>query len=95
MKFFRREAIHFVHAEDHVRYKYIERSLGLNHDEKLEINANKLGATQFEEYALVHPDVPRICFIQVQVFNQTFGMVITILVQYIEFGKKNVCCIIY
>ena len=45
MKFFRREAIHFVHAEDHVRYKYIERSLGLNHDEKLEINANKLGAT--------------------------------------------------
>ena len=57
MKFFRREAIPCVNAEDHVRYKYVERSLGLNHDEELEVNANILEVTKFREYALVHPHV--------------------------------------
>jgi hypothetical protein len=57
MEFFTREAIPFVNAEDHVRYKDVERSLGLNHDEELEVNASIFGATDFEEYALVHPDV--------------------------------------
>ena len=42
MKFFRREAILFVNADDHVRYKYVERSLELNHDEELEVNASIL-----------------------------------------------------
>jgi hypothetical protein len=57
MKFFRREVIPSVNAEDRVRYKYVEQNLGLNHDEELEVNASILGATEFGEYALVHPDV--------------------------------------
>ena len=55
--FFRHEAIHCVNAEDHIIYKYIERSLGLNHDEDLQVNANILRATKYGEYALVHPNV--------------------------------------
>jgi hypothetical protein len=58
----RREVIPCVNAEDRVRYKYVERSLGLNHDEKLEINASILGASEFGEYALVHPDVRKKMF---------------------------------
>ena len=57
MKSFRREAIPFVHVEYHLTYKYIERSLALNHDEELEIIVSILGAIDFGEYALVHPDV--------------------------------------
>ena len=48
--------------QDYVKYKYVERSLGLNHDEELEVNASILGATEFEEYALVHPDVRKNMF---------------------------------
>ena len=59
MKFLRCEAILFVHAEYHVRYKYIEQSLGLNHDEELEINVSILRAIEFGEYALVHPNVTK------------------------------------
>ena len=33
MKFFRCKTIHFVNAEDHVKYKYVQRSIGINHDE--------------------------------------------------------------
>ena len=62
-RFFRREAIRSVNVEDHVRYKYIERSLGLNLDGEFQVNASILGATKFGEYALVHPDVQKICFI--------------------------------
>ena len=47
---------------DHVRYKYIERSLGLNHDEELQINASILRATKFGEYAVVHQDVRKYIF---------------------------------
>ena len=57
MKFLRREAIPSVNAEDRVRYKYVERSLGLNHNEALEVNASIFGATKFGDFALVHPDV--------------------------------------
>ena len=35
MKFLRCEAIRSVNANDHVKYKYVERNLGLNHDEEL------------------------------------------------------------
>ena len=46
MKIFRRKAIHYVNAEDHVRYyKYVEQSLKLFYDEKFEVNASILGAT--------------------------------------------------
>ena len=62
-KKFRREVIHYVNVEDQVTYKCIEWSLGLNHDEELQINASILGATKFGEYALVHPYVQKICFI--------------------------------
>ena len=55
MKFFRREAIPSVSAEDRVRYKYVEWSLVLNHDEELEVKASIFGATKFGEYALVYP----------------------------------------
>ena len=53
-----------IHAyiQDLVKYKYVERSFGLNHDEELEVNASILGATEFEEYALVHPDVRKNMF---------------------------------
>ena len=40
MKFFRREAIPSVHAELHIRYKYMEHNLGLNYDEELEIKCS-------------------------------------------------------
>ena len=63
MKFLRREAIPSVNVEDHVKYKYVEQSLGLNHDEELQVNASILGATEFAEYALVHPNVRKICFL--------------------------------
>ena len=62
MKFFRREVILSVHAKNHVRYKYIERSIGLNHDEELEINASILEASKFDDYALVHLDIPKNMF---------------------------------
>ena len=62
MKFFGRDAIPFINVEDHVKYKYVKQSLGLNHDEELEVNASILGATEFEEYALVHPDVRKNMF---------------------------------
>ena len=78
MKFFRRQAIPSKNAEDHVKYKYVEQSLGLNHDEELQVNASILGATEFAEYALVHPNVRKICFLQVYV--QILWMVKTILV---------------
>ena len=51
-----------MNVEDHVRYKYIERSLGLNLDEELQVNAGILGATKFEKYALVHLDVRKNMF---------------------------------
>lgn len=57
MKFFKRVAIPSVNPEEHVRYQYIEQSLGLNHEEELEVNATVQGATEFGENALVHPDV--------------------------------------
>ena len=44
MKFLRREAIPHVSAMDHVRYKYVEQSLGLTHDEELEVNASIIRA---------------------------------------------------
>ena len=62
IKFFRREAIRSINADDHVRYKYVERSLELNHDEELEVNASILEATKFGEYALVHPYVQKNMF---------------------------------
>ena len=62
MKFFRREAIHSVNADDHVIYKYVEWNLELNHDEEHELNANIPRATEFREYALVHPDVRKNLF---------------------------------
>ena len=62
IKFFRCETIPSVNAADHIRYKYVERSLELNHDEELEVNASILGATEFDEYALVHPDVRKNMF---------------------------------
>ena len=62
MKFFKRKVIPSVNADDHVRYKYVERSLELSHDEELEVNASILGATEFGEYALVHPDVRKNMF---------------------------------
>ena len=42
MKFFGREAIPSVNAEDHIKYKYVEQSLRFNHDEELEVNASIL-----------------------------------------------------
>ena len=45
-KKFRREVIHYVNVEDQVTYKCIEWSLGLNHDEELQVNASILGATK-------------------------------------------------
>ena len=63
MKFFRREAIPFVNAEDHVKYKYVKQSLRLNHDEELQVNASILEAIEFAEYALLHPDVRKKCFL--------------------------------
>ena len=53
-----------IHAytQDLVKYKYVERSFGLNHDEELEVNASILEATEFEEYALLHPDVRKNMF---------------------------------
>ena len=62
MKFFRREAISSINAKDHVKYKYVERSLGLNHDEEFQVNASILEATRFGEYALVHLDVRKNMF---------------------------------
>ena len=53
MKFFGREAIYYVNAKDHVRYKYVEQSLEFNYDGELEVNASILGAKEFGEYALV------------------------------------------
>ena len=57
MKFFKRVAIPSINPEEPVIYKYIEQSLGLNHEEELEVNATIQGATEFGENALVHPDV--------------------------------------
>ena len=34
MKFVRNEALSYVSAEDCVRYKYVEQSLGINHDKE-------------------------------------------------------------
>ena len=62
IKFFRHETILSLNAKDHVKYKYVERSLGLNYDEELDINASILGATKFGEYALVHPNVRKNIF---------------------------------
>ena len=62
MKFFKREAIPSVDPEEPVRYKYIEQSLGLNHDEELEVNATVQEATEFGENALIHPDVRKDMF---------------------------------
>ena len=61
-RFFRRESIHYVNGEDHVKYKYIELSFGLNHDEELQVNASILGATSCGEYSLVHPGVQKNMF---------------------------------
>ena len=55
--FCRREAIYYVNIDDHDRYKYIERSLRINHDEDHQVNASIFGATKFNECALVHPHV--------------------------------------
>ena len=57
IKFFRREAIRFVSAEDRVRYKYVGWSLVFNHDEELKVNSTVFGATKFGKYALVYQDV--------------------------------------
>ena len=62
MKFFRSEAIPSINAEDLVEYQYVEQNFGLNHDEKLEVNTSILGATEFGEYALVHPNVRKNMF---------------------------------
>ena len=51
-----------MNAEDYIRYKYIERSLGLNLDEELQINASILGETKFGKYALVHSNVRKNIF---------------------------------
>lgn len=44
-EFFRREAIHSINTKNHVKYKYIERSLGFNYDEELDVKASILGTT--------------------------------------------------
>ena len=53
---FQKIIIH-AYTQDHVKYKYVERSFRLNYDEELEVHASVLRATEFEEYALVHPNV--------------------------------------
>ena len=64
MKFFRREAISSINAEDRVKYKYVEQSLEHNHDEELEVNANIFGAIEFEEFYVPNLDV---LFLQVKI----------------------------
>ena len=57
-----KKIITHTYTQDHVKYKYVEQNLGLNHDEEFEVNASILGPAKFGEYALVHLNVPKIIF---------------------------------
>ena len=58
---FQKIIIH-AYTQDYIKYKYVEQSFGLYHDEELEVHTSILGTTKFEEYALVHPNVRKNMF---------------------------------
>ena len=96
MKSFRRKAIPFVHVEYHLTYKYIERSLALNHDEELEIIVSILGAIDFGEYALVHPDVIKnMSSLGLGFGLEYFNLNMYQIYIYIIFLERKICYIIY